>query len=173
MGFENNATEKRPKLNVEIGEQNTIAEKPAQTQKDIPKTRAAIVKGKDIKSEINTVVEYEDDLSKDEVITVSKPKLKKVNQDILMESPMERLTRLENAKPVEAEDFDYDSGELISSLPDYDLPAQRQKTKLEDYAQVEKEFAPKSKKTDEKFDAEWTMLAPHLQEVEKRSSIIF
>merc|ERR1712228_982298 len=56
---------------------------------------------------------------------LEKPKLKKVKAEAISESPLEKLKRLENAKPIELIHSD-DDDEFQSELPDYDLPTKRE-----------------------------------------------
>merc|ERR1711962_584592 len=84
-----------------------------------------------IKKDNFMVEEKPEDKSKNEEILPDKdeegirPKLKQTRNAEKTESPLEKLRRLENAKPTKIEP---DKEELvISELPSYDLPAQRQK----------------------------------------------
>ena len=111
---------------------------------------------------------------------MTKPKLKKIHQAEVFESPMEKLRRLENGKhsrqsllqgilkplfsnvitffesaqPVD-EDTESEAEEVVVSLPDYDLPTKRAKTKLEEYTVEEKITKKKPKKQRPKEPAEW------------------
>merc|ERR1712228_528231 len=117
--------------------------------------------------EKSSSTDYRDEPARHEKIT-SEPKPRKIDLDDLVEGPNERQRQLETgekspqdlrnktlvlgksyddyqtfhsltAEPMEIGDFDSDRGDLISTLPDYDLPAQRQKTKLDEYSHTERE----------------------------------
>jgi len=75
--------------------------------------------------------------------TKLKPELKSIEQIEVEESPLERLQRLENAKPIEMVESESEE-EFVSSLPIYDLPSKREKTDLEQYDTPENVWQQKS-----------------------------
>merc|ERR1739838_673909 len=77
-----------------------------------------------------------------------KPKLKKIRNEETTESPLDKLKRLGNAKPVEYEES-VSEEVVISELPSYDLPTKRQKTALENYEFKERDKDPKDPKVEE------------------------
>merc|ERR1712228_958258 len=64
--------------------------------------------------------------------------IKSVKQDEKVESPLEKLKRLENAQPVEVEEPESEE-EFVSTLPTYNIPSKREKTDLEEYDFLDKE----------------------------------
>merc|ERR1712228_674682 len=70
--------------------------------------------------------------------TMLKSKLKSVKQDEKVESPLEKLKRLENAQPVEVEEPESEE-EFVSTLPMYNIPSKREKTDLKEYDSPDKE----------------------------------
>merc|ERR1739848_453013 len=85
-----------------------------------------------------------------------RPKLKKTKDAEITESPLEKLRRLENAKPTEIETVEEEI--VISELPSYDLPTQRQKTALEHYENQRKDSIPRQKEATEEYPEEWEKL---------------
>ena len=114
-----------------------------------------------------------------------RPKLKQTKNEEITESPLEKLRRLENgmsmgilndihalaiyyfdindniwisflAKPTEVKPVDEEL--VISELPSYDLPTQRQKTALEPYENLGKDSTPRQKKAMEEYPDEWERL---------------
>merc|ERR1712168_856410 len=65
-----------------------------------------------------------------------RPKLKQTRNAEITESPLEKLRRLENAKPTKIESDEEEK--VISELPSYDLPTQRKKTALDTYENLGK-----------------------------------
>merc|ERR1739838_61493 len=84
------------------------------------------------------------------------PKLKKTKNAEITESPLEKLRRLENEKPTEVESVEEEL--VISELPSYDLPTQRQKTALQRYENLGKDSFPKQKLAMEEYPDEWEKL---------------
>merc|ERR1712228_87160 len=70
--------------------------------------------------------------------TMIKPKLKSVKQAEVVESPLEKLKRLENAQPTEVEELETEE-EIVSTLPMYNIPSKREKTDLKEYDSPDKE----------------------------------
>merc|ERR1712228_109362 len=119
--------------------------------------------------EKSSSTDYRDEPARHEKIT-SEPKPRKIDLDDLVEGPNERQRQLET-EPMEIGDFDSDRGDLISTLPDYDLPAQRQKTKLDEYSHTERERATKSKEKHDEPTTDSTLLEPHYQEIGNKSLV--
>merc|ERR1712228_78592 len=111
-------------------------------------------------------------LIKDMYTPVDKPNLKKVKPDELDETPLEKLKKLENAKPIEIEDPLPDHGEMISLLPNYEIPTKGEKTKLDDFKKHEKDIGPKPKKEEEKQPAKWDMLGPKETESSEQTNMV-
>merc|ERR1711915_569949 len=88
---------------------------------------------------------------------VEKPKLKATGKAKVEESPMEKLKRLENAKPIEVEESEPEE-EYVSELPVYDLPTKREKTDLEQYDTPEKMRQQKLKPKMVEPSPEWDKL---------------
>merc|ERR1712142_1092475 len=89
--------------------------------------------------------------------TKLKPELKPIEQIEVEESPLERLQRLENAKPVEKDESEPEE-EFVSSLPIYDLPIKREKTDLEHYDTPEKVQQQKKKPVVDEPSPDWDRL---------------
>merc|ERR1712228_882391 len=89
--------------------------------------------------------------------TIIKPKLKSLKQAEIVESPLEKLKRLENAKPMEIEESESEE-EFVSTLPTYDLPNKREKTDLEQYDTSDKEKKPKLTPEEDEPLSEWERL---------------
>merc|ERR1712228_953957 len=85
------------------------------------------------------------------------PKLKATGKAKVEESPMEKLKRLENAKPIEVEESEPEE-EYVSELPVYDLPTKREKTDLEQYDTPEKMRQQKLKPKMVEPSPEWDKL---------------
>ena len=75
------------------------------------------------------------------------------------------------AKPIESEESESET-EMVSSLPEYNLPAPRKKTVLEEHTHNEREIAPKKKKEQEEQEVAWAKLAPKQDEEEISTSIV-
>merc|ERR1712142_416614 len=89
--------------------------------------------------------------------TKLKPKLKSIKPTKVEESPLEKLKRLENAKPVEKDESEPEE-EFVSSLPIYDLPIKREKTDLEHYDTPEKVQQQKIKPVVDEPSPDWDRL---------------
>ena len=72
-----------------------------------------------------------------------------------------------SAQPVE-EDTESEAEEAVVSLPDYDLPTKRGKTKLEEYTVEEKITKKKPKKQTPEEPAEWDKLGQKEPEDQER-----
>merc|ERR1711972_278595 len=90
---------------------------------------------------------------------ITTPKLKKIKQTKEEETPLEKLKRLENAKPTEIEEMITDEPE-VSELPDYNLPMKGQKTELEYYEKQEIHHKPKTTPKKEDLPVDWEKLQP-------------
>ena len=77
------------------------------------------------------------------------------------------------ADPVERETSP-EPEEIPTALPHYDLPMKREKTKLEEYEEEQKEPQTKPKNTIDDKHSDWDKLKSKKQDLpEKRSSIAF
>merc|ERR1712142_57501 len=88
---------------------------------------------------------------------VVKPKLKATGKAKVEESPLEKLKRLENAKPTEVEESEPEE-DYVSELPTYNLPTKREKTDLEQFDTPEKMKLQKSKSKKIEPSPEWEKL---------------
>merc|ERR1711872_1202054 len=103
--------------------------------------------------------------------TKPKPKLKSIKQTEVEESPLEKLKRLENAKPIEMVESEPEE-EFVSSLPIYDLPSKREKTDLEQYDTPEKEQQQRIKPVVDEPSPDWDRLKKKPESEEDPKKII-
>ena len=76
------------------------------------------------------------------------------------------------AKAIDTGDSDSEPEELVSALPDYDLPLKRERTKLEELKGEEKALKQKPKKEKEKYPEEWEKLkAKQPEEPQRKKSL--
>merc|ERR1712228_707814 len=124
------------------------------------------------KPETKTIKDSKEKLGSTEKQPENKQKLKKIDQREAAESPLEKLKRLENAKPVEIGDSGPDPGELTSTLPVYDLPSKREKTKLKEYKTEEKDVSPRVTMKKEQEKTEWEKLMPKREQTPEKTPLI-
>merc|ERR1711990_381753 len=73
------------------------------------------------------------------------PYLKKIPSGVTAETPMEKLMRLENAKPISSDEEESEFSPVESQRPSYEFPERRQKSKLLYYEPSEQEGKTKNK----------------------------
>merc|ERR1712228_270527 len=125
-------------------------------QKSIPMKKDVL----SLKKETITTEQWQETKQPLMVENLNKPKLKKIRQFELDEGPLEELRQHENAIPEEIEN----SGPAVSTLPEYDLAAKREKTKLEKHKIDEIDVKPKSKETPDDQMGVWEKLNTNMQE---------
>ena len=77
-----------------------------------------------------------------------------------------------SAKAIDTEESEPEPEELISTLPDYDLPSKRERTTLEEFKGEEKTLKQKPKKEKEKYPEEWEKLkAKQPEEPQRKKSL--